>query len=421
VSAKETFEFVAMSLPAYSEVALSVYELHGTSALNFVTSSAGIGGVYHVGVEVYGLEWSFGGADNGTGVYMVHIGESSLGNFHSRIPLGKTKKTPEQVFNILDQFRRTWRGSQYHLFAKNCVHFSTALTQSLGFNNQPEWINALAAAGAGLTGAIAEEPADLREEEDLSPFDDDELEDFAEDGDHLAMLELAWRRAQEYTLEVVDKAKADARYEDLLVELRWAVPRDDVQQRNVVLGLMGDRRLQRAVAECTAGALGLNFKPSPHQEGMSEEGERAQQDLCPVKVSKFQALAGLRISVTCRVTGGENMKRIKRKPTEEAFAAKFKHAIKNQASWRQDQKAVMDKIVIETAPGQPPRGHRIITSSRKGGEIYFPRKEFVTPDSVHRTLAKLQQLRATAMEQSAVHRSLKAMQCTHDRSPWWAT
>lgn len=396
--------------PPWAEVALSVYELHGTSALNFVTSSAGIGGAYHVGVEVYGLEWSFGGADLGTGIYMVHVGESSLGNFHSRIPLGKTRKTPEQVLDILAEFRRTWRGNEYHLLARNCAHFSVAFSTRLGFRNQPDWINAFANAGAGWTGAQAEASTGPREEDNLDSFDDDELEEFTEDGDHIAMLELVWRRGKEYTMEWVEQARHDARYEDLLVEFRWAVGRDDAKNRNAVLGVMRHEDLRRAVAESTASALGLRWDRT------------AEEDSCPVKVSKFQTLSGLRVSVTCRVTGGENTKKIRSKPDQTAFAAKFKPAMKSAVPWPSDQKAVMDTIQIDTSPGQPARSHRVLNcSQRGGGEIYFPRREFKTPDSVHRTLAKLQNLRVTVMEQSGVQRSLKVMQPCVTTTPWWAS
>ena len=91
-----------------SQVALSIYELHGTSALNLLTRAADMGGqcaesclghmwsflegAYHVGVEaadvfgmsrclqhvpsileweVYWLEWSFGWCEEGSGVYMA--------------------------------------------------------------------------------------------------------------------------------------------------------------------------------------------------------------------------------------------------------------------------------------------------------------------------------------------------------------
>jgi len=390
-------------------VALSVYELHGTSALNFATSLAGMGGAYHVGVEVYGLEWSYGGADLGTGVYPVHIGQSSLGNFHSRVPLGRTRKSAEEVLKILDDMRRKWWGPDYSLLTHNCTHFSVEFTKRLGFTNQPEWINSLAAYGAGVTGAQAQELAEEREVDNLDVFDDDEVEDMAADGDHIAMLEMVFRQSKEYTLEHVDKAKHDARYEDLLVEFRWAVPRDDEKQRGAALSLMRDARLKKAVAEATASALGLRWDRT------------SEEDLCPVTVDKYNTLSNLRISSSCRVTGGDNTRRIQRKPQPEDFAKGFKLAMKSQSWLQKNQKAVMETLRMDTAPGQPAAGRRVLSCSKTGGgEIYFAKREFKTPDSVHRTLAKLQQLRVSVQEQSVVHRTLKAMH-RPVAAPWWAS
>jgi hypothetical protein len=398
--------------PAWAEVAFSVYELHGTSAINYVTSSAGIGGAYHVGVEVYGLEWSYGGSDVGTGVYCVHVRESSLGSFHSRVTLGRTRKTAEQVLDILDEFRRTWMGDQYHILAKNCAHFCMAFTERLGFDNQPEWINKLAKVGAGLTGAQAARLSltDARARDGLDAFDDDELEDFAEDGDQVALLELVWRRGKEFTLEWVDHQKQDSKYQDIVVEFRFAVPSDDPDMRNAALGVMAVEGLRDAVAQSTASALDLS-----------------NNDL---QVNKLQALSGLRVSATLRGQGG-SQKKIAQKSSSiprADFAASFRSAMKDALWWRKEQQAALDTLIIETVPGQAAMGHRVLLSSKMGqnrtggGAVYFPRKDFRTPDSITGNLAKLQKLRITVAEQSCAHRTLMSMQQkTAQDLPWWAT
>lgn len=396
--------------PQWAEVALSVYELHGTSGLNYLTSSAGLGGAYHVAVEVYGLEWSFGFADVGTGVYMVHIGESTLGTFLQRVPLGRTKKTPEQVFAILDKFRRTWRGDHYNLLTRNCANFSVDFSKRLGFPNPPEWINKLATVGADWTGAQALGADTDKDEEDLDAFDDDELEDFAEDGDMIAMLELVWRRSKEYTLEWVEKHKSDARYEEMLVEFRWAVPRDDAYGRNIVLGIMRHARLKQVVAESISMALGLRWKSTFGEED------------CPVSISSFRTPSGLRVAVTCRVTGVEHIRKIRAKPRPEDFAKGFKSVMKSAAGWTTEQKAVMDTLMLDTAPGQLAVSSRVLTSSKKevgAGAILFPRRDFKTPDSVQHTLTKLQSLQLAVSEQSAMNHTLKGMSGPEDVSPWW--
>lgn len=403
--------------PAWAEVALSVYQLHGTSGINFITDAAGLGGAYHVGVEVYGLEWSFGGADQGTGIYMVHIGKSTLGNFMERVSLGRTRKTPDQVIAILDEYRRTWRGNQYHLLAKNCASFSISFTSRLGVQKAPDWVNALAGFGAGVFGSEADNTVQVREEENCDIFDDDELEEMAEDGDHIAMLELAWRSGKEYTFEWVDQQKHNARTEDLMVEFRFSVRRDDTKGRNAAIGVMGNPRLKDAIAEATAKSMGLEWDRS------------TEHNTCPVKVHKLETLSGLRVATKMRVTGGDNINKTKAKISTlkpEVFEESFKPALKTATNWPQQQKAILETLQLDTAPGQPAVSHRVITASRKPGgggeaqkEMLFPRKEFKTPDSVGRTLAKLEGLRQRVQEQSVVHKTLNAMQrpCA---APWWA-
>jgi len=407
--------------PAWAEVALSVYELHGTAAINLLTSAAGVGGVYHVGVEVYGLEWSFGGADLGTGVYMVHVGESTLGNFLERVPLGNTNKSPEQVFAILEEFRRTWRGTQYHLLAKNCAHFSVEFTRRLGFSNQPAWVNALADYGKGLTGAQARGSIQPVEEEGLDKFDDDELEEFAEDGDHIAILELVWRRAKEYTLEWAEQQRNNSKFEDLLIEVRLVVPPpdEDGKLHDTAVRLLRDSRLQRAIAEATATGLGLIWE-------RADPKDEYAVDSCPLKIVKFTVLQNSRVSVTARVTGGPHMKRLRKKPTPLEFTANFKKYMNGSGSiiaWKQREKVIIDNMILDTTPGQPAMHKRVLTrSGAQGGAICFPRKDFKTPQtSLNAMLKKLQDLRFRVQEQSVTHRTLAVMMGPEASTPWWAT
>jgi hypothetical protein len=399
--------------PAWAEVALSVYELHGAAAINLLTSASGFGGAYHVGVEVYGLEWSFGGSDVGTGVYMVHIGTSTLGNLRSREVLGRTRKSPEEVFEILGDMRKKWRGAQYHLLARNCVHFCKTFTQRLGFARTPDWINTLADTGAALTGAQADEGVLIAEEENLDQYDDDDLEDFANEGDQIALLELAWRRSQEYTFELVEKATLDSKFEDLLVEFRFIVAgRESLRLQPVANRLMRDERLEQAIAESVAGALGLQWDPDSYVWS------------CPVTVGKLQASAGYRTSATCRVTGADYMRQIQRKANREDFPAKFKKAMSSAASWDNQQKSLMDTMQVDTIPGQASLHTRVLQprgakANIGAGAVLFPPKDFKTPSSLQGTLSKLQELRATVQEQGSVHRTLKMM-TSKPQSFWWA-
>lgn len=379
-------------MAAWAEVALSVYQLHGTSGINAVTSIAGLGGAYHVAVQVYGLEWSYGASDHGTGIYMVHIGESTLGNFMERVPLGKTKKTPEQVLEQLGQWRKEYHGTDYGVLTNNCAHFSVAFTKWLGVADAPDWVNSLAGAGAAITGSKKDLSATSRfaDEEDLEAYDDDDLRDFAQDGDQLAMLELVWRYAQEYTRDWVLSQENAAKFEDVMIEIRWVVPRGDVNAYDAAEDLAWDARLKPAIGKAAAVALRLNW-------------DKEDPDIqCPVKVIKMHTYE-LRTSATCRVTGSKHLANIKIKPKPEEFAGRFKSELGNAVQWTKEYRTLIANMQLDTAPGQPALSKRVQTNSGKSGrgaEIYFPRQEFKTPESVHGTLQRLEQARKKISDQT---------------------
>lgn len=265
--------------PPWAEVALSIYELHGTSALNLLTRAADMGGAYHVGVEVYFLEWSFGWCEEGSGVYMVFPGQSTLGTFRERVPLGRTPLTPQEVFRILDMMRQELPGSKYDLLRCNCAHFSVSFVKRLRVSEAPAWVNSLANVGEhlvaqlGMAGAQAAANAATPAERDrVAPSyvrfgDEEELEDMATDGDELALRELAWRNAQTYTLEKATEAERDARCLDLAMELKWNSADQDMGTK--ILTVLDDLRLWQALAEACAAGFGL---PCPHTENRREAG-----------------------------------------------------------------------------------------------------------------------------------------------------
>eukprot|EP00746_Dinoflagellata_sp_MGD_P035514 gnl/MRDRNA2_/MRDRNA2_18503_c0_seq1.p1 gnl/MRDRNA2_/MRDRNA2_18503_c0~~gnl/MRDRNA2_/MRDRNA2_18503_c0_seq1.p1 ORF type:complete len:428 (-),score=52.32 gnl/MRDRNA2_/MRDRNA2_18503_c0_seq1:108-1391(-) len=167
----------------YSEVHLSVYNLSLTATLNHVTNTLGMGGVFHAGVEVYWLEWSYGFIPQGTGVYPVKPKQSTLGSFHSSVSLGHTRLSPWQVFEILHDMKQEWQGPEYQIFNHNCVCFCAEFSQRLGVQPPPEWVDSLAKVGDSYLGwMIAEEdPADAVD------IDNDDM-------DHI------WELAEEFVL-----------------------------------------------------------------------------------------------------------------------------------------------------------------------------------------------------------------------------
>ena len=102
-------------------------------------------GIYHSGVVVHGIEYSFGGSkdseENTTGVFGIPP-RTALPDtmFNQSVPVGETTTTPRQLEWILRGMGREWTKDSYQLLSRNCNHFSEELTKKLGCNF-PSWVN----------------------------------------------------------------------------------------------------------------------------------------------------------------------------------------------------------------------------------------------------------------------------------------
>lgn len=109
-------------------------------------------GVYHTGVEVFGVEYAFGGHDfDASGVFATNP-RSPPGNvkFRESIVAGPTQMTPAAVQQVVQQLGQEYRGNCYHLLQKNCNHFASQLCGQLTGRPAPGWINRLAGLAVAL-------------------------------------------------------------------------------------------------------------------------------------------------------------------------------------------------------------------------------------------------------------------------------
>jgi len=151
-------------------VTLNIYDLHGNGraifkGMNVLLRAAGTG-AFHVGLEVFGQEWSFGHRDGGgTGVYSHAPRESELHSYRESISMGDTDLTQYEVVKLIKSMSGRWTGDSYDMLTRNCCHFCDELCMHLNVSRPsfvplPEWFNSLAAAGAALAGAQADEVSD---------------------------------------------------------------------------------------------------------------------------------------------------------------------------------------------------------------------------------------------------------------------
>lgn len=125
-----------------SRVYLNVYDL--TTQMNSWTYWCGVG-VFHAGVEVYGIEYAYGGHDyDVSGVFATRPREAPGAVFRESILMGETSLTPQQVQHLVQQMGQHYKGNKYHLLQLNCNHFANDLSLQLTGKPAPGWINRLA-------------------------------------------------------------------------------------------------------------------------------------------------------------------------------------------------------------------------------------------------------------------------------------
>ncbi len=132
-------------------VYLNLYDL--SVRLNRTTDGiiVNIYGVYHSGIQVYGIEYSYE-PNNGTGIEKLpaEMVKTRPGRFKFKqsILLGDTDLKEEEVERYVSTLEYTeFTGDKYNLITRNCNHFSDAFTTILIGKGIPRWVNRAAFLG----------------------------------------------------------------------------------------------------------------------------------------------------------------------------------------------------------------------------------------------------------------------------------
>ncbi|KAL2321541.1 hypothetical protein Fmac_025920 [Flemingia macrophylla] len=128
-----------------SMVYLNVYDL--TPANNYLYVF-GVG-IFHSGIEVYGMEYGFGAHEFSTsGVFEVEPRNCPGFIFRRSVLLGSTDMSYSEFTSFMERLSTKYHGDTYHLIAKNCNHFTDEVCQELTGNPIPSWVNRLARVGS---------------------------------------------------------------------------------------------------------------------------------------------------------------------------------------------------------------------------------------------------------------------------------
>jgi len=112
-------------------------------------------GIYHTGVEINGVEYSFAGgpdAGEGTGVMTQQPRATPAGGewkYKQSLELGSITLSSSELGTILRDLQESFKAKHYHVVHQNCNHFTTAAAKRLGVASKyPSWINRAASVGA---------------------------------------------------------------------------------------------------------------------------------------------------------------------------------------------------------------------------------------------------------------------------------
>merc|ERR1719330_2159748 len=139
------------------QVFCNVYDLGDSDALRTINavSTANnkllIGGLFHVGMEVFGVEWCYGRTEEDrSGVSCITPRSHPKHTYRTTVPLGYTSKSLQEVLDLTDRLAEEWRGNQYHTINRNCLSFANALCQELGVRSIPGWVDRAARAASAV-------------------------------------------------------------------------------------------------------------------------------------------------------------------------------------------------------------------------------------------------------------------------------
>jgi len=160
-------------------VFVHVYDLDSYIAkVNAVTRHITQSGVFHVGVQVYSDEWSFGQHDDiSSGVTCNRPKEHLFHVYRETVFQGDTDLSRAEVWLLLERLKPEWPGNSYHLLQRNCISFADALCIELGVKRIPEWIIRLPRQGAGLAEGIRSGIAGFKEGMSLLTFQEPAYEE----------------------------------------------------------------------------------------------------------------------------------------------------------------------------------------------------------------------------------------------------
>lgn len=138
-----------------SEVFMHIYEIGQLpSGVNRWLESMGLAGAWHVGIEVFGREYSYGvEEDLETGISIqIRPKGHPIHRYRRSMSLGFTPLAQYSVKKLMKELDREWLSSEYHPLRRNCISFAEELCKRLGVRKVPDHICSLPRTLSSLLG-----------------------------------------------------------------------------------------------------------------------------------------------------------------------------------------------------------------------------------------------------------------------------
>ncbi|CAE7204059.1 unnamed protein product [Symbiodinium sp. CCMP2592] len=117
----------------------------------------GLGGAFHCGVEVDGLEWCYGAvlSRSTAGIGCVDPMQCPGHHYRQTVDLGCTDRSTEDIAQMISEMVEEYPGTAYDLFSRNCCHFAHDFARRLGVRSVPGWVSLRLAACCQRLEAMA--------------------------------------------------------------------------------------------------------------------------------------------------------------------------------------------------------------------------------------------------------------------------
>jgi len=124
-----------------------------------------LGGVFHAGVEVNGLEWSYGFtlSETRSGVSCVEPRAHPQHHYRQTVALSGANMPEGAIANIISDLIEEYPGDDYDLLRRNCCHFADDFCKRLGTGGIPGWVHRLARLGASVDTMLKAAPRPVKE------------------------------------------------------------------------------------------------------------------------------------------------------------------------------------------------------------------------------------------------------------------